>query len=113
MPMSRFVEIRAYNLECGTRDEFHQLMLTQSLPLLRKWQVDVVACGPSPHDSDSYYLLRAYDSLAHRTRSQDAFYASDEWKFGPREAVLAPIDNYTSVVIEMDAATIAALRTIP
>ncbi|MFC6521837.1 hypothetical protein ACFQAT_21070 [Undibacterium arcticum] len=28
-------------------------------------------------------------------------YGSDEWKSGPREAILALIDSFTSVVIEM------------
>ena len=45
-----------------------------------------------------------------RQRSEDAFYGSDEWKNGPREAILAAIENYTTVVINVDAATLAGLR---
>jgi hypothetical protein len=78
--MRQFVEIRSYNLKPGTRDEFHRLMLEQSLPMLKRWNVDVVACGPSIHDDDSYYLIRAYTSLADRQESQDAFYGSAEWR---------------------------------
>jgi hypothetical protein len=70
----------------------------------------VVDFGPSPHDNDSYYLIRAYDSLEHRRASQDAFYGSAEWKQGPREKILALIDSDTSIVIEMDSGTVDSFR---
>jgi hypothetical protein len=48
--MKRFVETRSYNLKPGTRPEFHRLVVEQSLPMLQRSGVDVVARGPSPHD---------------------------------------------------------------
>jgi hypothetical protein len=105
-----FVEIRSYNLKPGTRSQLHELFVHQALPMLKRWGVDVVAFGPSPHDEDSYYLIRRYDNLNHREQSQDAFYGSDEWKRGPREAILALIENYTSIVLEMDETTVNNLR---
>jgi hypothetical protein len=107
---TRAVEIRSYNLKPGRRSEFHRLASEQAVPMLRRWKVDVVAHGPSPHDDVSYYLIRAYPSLAERQRSQDAFYGSDEWRQGPREAVLALIESYTTVVLELDEAGVKALR---
>ena len=107
---SRVVEIRSYNLKPGTRDRFHQLFLREALPMLRRWKVDVVAYGPSLHDSDTYYLMRAYSSVEERQRSEDAFYGSDEWKKGPREAILAGIDSYATTVIRVDEATLRGLR---
>lgn len=108
--MNHFIEIRSYNLKDGARDKFHRLLVTQSLPMLKRWNVDVVAYGPSPHDQNSYYLIRRYDSLAQRQKSQDDFYGSDEWRQGPREAIIALIENYTEIVIELDEATIQGLR---
>jgi len=105
-----FVEIRAYNLRPGTRPEFHRLVTGQSLPMLQRWGVDVVAFGPSPHDDDSYFLIRSYASLEERQRSQDAFYASDEWRRGPREAIVGCIVSDTSVVLEVDGETLEGLR---
>ena len=78
--------------------------------MLKHWNVDVVRYGASPHDEDSYYLMRAYASLEDRQQSQDAFYGSDEWKLGPREPIIALIENYTSIVIEMEESTVDALR---
>jgi hypothetical protein len=108
--MNRFVEIRSYNLKPGRRAEFHRLVVDQSMPMLQRWKVDVVAFGPSLHDDDSYYLIRAYASLEDLERSQDDFYGSDEWRAGPRQAIVNCIESDTSVVIEMDPDTIDRLR---
>ncbi len=106
----RMVEIRSYNLKPGTRSRFHQLFLREALPMLQRWKIDVVAYGPSLHDADSYYLMRAYESLDGRQKSEDAFYGSSEWRDGPREAILADIASYTTVVIQLDDATVQGLR---
>lgn len=107
--MNHFVEIRAYNLKDGTRDEFHRLFLQEAFPMLKRWNIDVVAYGPSLHDQSSYYLIRRYDSLAQREQSEEAFYGSAEWRQGPREAVIALIENYTEIVFELDESTVQRL----
>jgi hypothetical protein len=106
------IEIRSYTLKPGTREEFHRLFLQEALPMLQRWNVDVVAYGPSLHDQDSYFLMRRFDSLVRREESEDAFYGSDEWKQGPRESIIALIENYTEIVLELDEATIDGLRRI-
>src|SRR6185369_3683708 len=108
--MNHFVEIRSYNLKPNTREEFHRLFLEAAMPLLMRWEVDVVGYGPSLHDENSYYLMRRFDSLADREKSEDAFYGSIEWRQGPREAILACIENYTEIVLELDDATVQGLR---
>jgi len=108
---SQIVEIRSYNLKPGARDRFHQLFVSEALPMLQRFKVNVVAYGPSLHDSDSYYLMRSFSSLQDRQRSEDAFYGSEEWRQGPREAILAGIESYTTVVIGLDDATLRGLRS--
>ena len=109
--MNHIVEIRSYNLNPGTRAEFHRLFLEEAMPLLQRWDVDVVGYGPSLHDENSYYLIRRFDSIVHREESENAFYGSDEWRKGPREAIIALIENYTEAVLELDDATVQGLRT--
>ncbi len=104
------VEVRSYNLKPGVRAHFHELFVRDALPLLRRWKVDVVAYGPSLHDESSYYLMRAFASIEGRQRSEDAFYGSDEWKQGPRAAILAAIESYTTIVIRLDDTTVNGLR---
>ena len=110
--MGQCIEIRSYTLKPGTREEFHRLFLEQAFPMLQRWNVDVVAYGPSLHDQDSYFLMRRYDSPAQREESENAFYGSDEWRQGPRESIIALIENYTEIVLELDEATIDGLRRI-
>ena len=52
----------------------------------------------------------AFRDLAERQASEDAYYGSDDWKKGPREAMLPLIESYADVVLELDEAFIAALR---
>ncbi|HEX5031884.1 MAG TPA: NIPSNAP family protein [Candidatus Eisenbacteria bacterium] len=111
--MSRLVEIRSYNLKPGTRAEFHRLVTERAMPLLERARMDVVAFGPSPHDDDSYYLIRAFDDLAHRDTSETAFYGGAPWLEGPRAAILALIENYAEFVIELDETVIDRLRARP
>jgi len=109
---ARVVEIRSYNLKPGTRERFHRLFLKEALPMLHRWKVDVVAYGPSLHDETSYYLMRAFPNVAERQKSENAFYGSEEWRQGPREAILADIESYTTIVVPLDAVAIKSLRAL-
>ncbi len=107
---NKIIEIRAYNLKAGTRNEFQKLFIEQSLPLLKKWKVEVVAYGPSLHDEDTWFLFRAYKNLQDRQQSEDAFYGSDDWKKGPREAILSLILNYTTIVVPTDSENTLSIK---
>jgi len=107
--VNHFIEIRTLTLKLGTRQEFRQLYLGQALPLLKRWNFDVVAHGPSLHDENTYYVIRHYESLQQRAQMEDTYYASDDWRQGPREALLALIENYVDAVFEVDEATLQGL----
>ncbi len=108
--MNFFVEFRSLNIKPGRRAEFHQLYLEQALPRLKRWNFDVVAHSPSLHDENTYYVIRRYDSLPQREQMEDTYYASDDWRKGPREAMLALIESYTDIVLELDDVTVQGLR---
>jgi hypothetical protein len=108
--MNYFIEIRSINLKPGRREEFHRLYIEEALPLLKRWNFDVVAYGPSLHDEDSYYVIRRFDSLAQREEMEDTYYTSDDWRHGPREAMLALMENYTDIVFELDEVTVQGLH---
>jgi len=80
--------------------------------MLRRWNVDVVAYGPSLHDQDSYFLMRGFEGLTQREESENAFYGSSEWRQGPRAQILALIENYTEIVLEIEETTLQGLRKI-
>lgn len=106
---TRTVEIRSYNLKPGTRERFHQLAL-EAARLLASANIDVVTHGPSPHDSTTYFLIRAFGSLEDRQLKEESFYGSAAWRDGPREHVLKLIESYTTIVIHLDTAAVKSLR---
>lgn len=106
----RLVEIRSYTLRPGSGPAFHALVAEQSAPLLRAWGMDVVAHGPSLHDPDAYYLVRAYRDLEHLRASQAEFYASDAWRKGPRQAIVDLITSDANAVLWLPAEAVEAMR---
>ena len=106
------LEIRTYRLKKGTRDEFVRVM-RETLPLLARHEITVVDCGPSIVDEDGLeeaFLMRAFRSLEERDAKERAFYGSDEWRTGPRDAVLSRIESYHTIVIEVSDEAVQALR---
>jgi hypothetical protein len=108
--MNRLVEIRAYKLKPGATEEFHAAVKTVAVPMLLRWGTEVVAFGPSAHEQDAYFLIRAYDDLADLTARQDAFYGSEEWRDGPREEIVSRIESYLSTVLWLSPESIEDLR---
>jgi len=101
--MDTTIEILILNLKSGTRDKFHQVYVAQSLPLLRKWKINVIAHGPSTHDENTYFVIRSFKSLGDRQTSEDAFYGSDDWKTGTRTAILSFIESSATLVVPIKA----------
>ena len=93
------IEILTLDIKPGRRDEFHQVYVDQSLPLLKKWNFRVLAYGASLHDDKSYYVIRAFRSLEDRQKSEDAFYSSDDWKSGPRDAIMGLVEHFAYAVV--------------
>ena len=111
MPHSqRLIQIRTYQLAPDARDAFHRAFVDEAVPMLRRWQHEIVAFGPSPHAGDAYFLIRAYDDLDDLNARQDAFYGSPEWRQGPRERVLAMIRHYQDAVLWASPETLDDLR---
>jgi hypothetical protein len=111
--MQRLIEIRSYRLKPGSGARFHDLVVSRSMPLLRKSGTDVVAFGQSVHDPDAYFLVRAYDDLDHRRLSQEAFYSSDAWRNGPRQSIVELIEADWDIVLWLTPAAVDAMRNSP
>jgi quinol monooxygenase YgiN len=109
----RVVEIRSYRLKPKSVEAFHALVAEESVALQRAAGIDVVAYGRSLHDADAYFLIRAFDSMEHLQRSQDAFYASAAWRHGPREAIVALIESDANTVLLLSAQAIESMRGSP
>jgi hypothetical protein len=94
------IDIRTYRLVPGGKEAFDRVARSV-LPMLERYGIRVVACGPSADPGDDYVLIRAFSSAAERDEQLGAFYASDEWNEKYRDAVLDLIENYHVVAIEL------------
>ena len=108
--MTQILEIRLYKLGPGTRAEFQNRFATEIVPMLERSGIAVVAAGPSLHDADSFFLMRAFADVEERESSLASFYGGSEWLTTHEEAVMGMIDTYNTVVLEASRATIDALR---
>jgi hypothetical protein len=104
-------EIRIYKLKPGKAGEYNALFIEQSLPMMKRWNVNIVDYGFSLEEEHDFYLIRNYQSLEERQQSQDAFYGSDEWTKGPREAILSCIESYNTAVIDTNKLTAISRST--
>ncbi|WP_346283970.1 NIPSNAP family protein [Escherichia coli] len=62
------------------------------------------------HDPDCYYLIRAFDSAESMAAALDAFYASDDWRSGPREDIVGSIEASIKTVISLPQESVEGLR---
>jgi hypothetical protein len=102
-------EIRIYKLKENKAALFYKVFLEQSLPMMKRWQVNILDYGFSLIDNDSFYLIRSYESIEHRSESQNAFYGSDEWINGPEKLIMECIHTYNTSVVDQEKLEIIKL----
>jgi hypothetical protein len=106
--MARYIEFRLYKLKPGMRERFHAIA-KDAVEMLHRHKITVVGHGPSAHDADSYFLMRAYPSLEAREKALAGFYGSDEWMKRFNDTVTGMVESYNTIVLETDD---PAVRTI-
>ncbi|KHM32864.1 NIPSNAP family protein [Klebsiella aerogenes] len=104
------VEILQYTLRKGSGAAFHAIMQEISVPLHQRHGIDVVSSGNSLHDSDCYYLIRAFDSAESMAAVLDAFYASADWRNGPRQDIIGSIEASMKTVVGLPQESVEGLR---
>ncbi|VDZ86537.1 NIPSNAP family protein [Kluyvera intermedia] len=106
----RIVEKLQYTLRKGSGAAFHAIMQEISVPLHQGHGIDVVSFGNSLHDPDCYYLIRAFDSAEKMAAILNAFYASDDWRSGPREDIIRSIGTSIRTVMNLPPESVDGLR---
>lgn len=84
-----YLEMLVYRLRPGRREAFHGLLQGAAIPAMEHAGLTVVGFGPCSHDSDSYFLLRAYPSLEFRTQALACCRDNLEWQ--KADVSLAPL----------------------
>jgi ketosteroid isomerase-like protein len=104
------LDVRIYRIHAGRRAEFDVLVRHETVPMARRYGQQVLAFGPSAHDDDSYFLIRAFGSPEERTEMLARFYDSEEWRTTYDARVMALIESYQTAVIAATPETVGHLR---
>lgn len=107
---ARLVEVRTYQLKPGHSERFVAAM-ADALPMVRASGMDVVAFVRSEHEHESYCLIRAYADREQLVAQQDAFYGSDAWRQGPRQALVDCLQDYLNTLLWLSPQSIEDLRS--
>lgn len=73
------LEVLVYRISHGRRAAFHEALQQGALSQMEQQGFTVVGFGPSRHDQDSYYLLRAYPSMEYRAKVLDRCPTESSW----------------------------------
>jgi hypothetical protein len=111
--MTLLLEMRLFRVHPGTRDEFHRISHEGTVPLMRRFGIDVLAYGPAVNNDDTYYLLRAFATEDQRKEQARTLYASPEWENEFDAPVMGMIDDYRITVMPATPALVAELAAQP
>lgn len=104
------LDVRLYRIKPGRRGEFHALARDETLPLARSHGHQVVVYGPSTHDEDAYYLIRAFSDDEQRHAALADLYESEEWLRDYDERVMSLIESYQTAVFPTSAEAVEVLQ---
>jgi hypothetical protein len=94
------VEVRAYRIKPGHRDEFIKFFQTRAVPALRAHGMQVLGPLLDLENPNKFVWLRSFPSLEERERMRDAFYGSPLWK-NELEAIAMPmLESYDVILCE-------------
>lgn len=103
------LEIRMFTVQPGRIEEFSRLSHESTVPMMRRWGIEVLSYGPMLNTEDGYVLVRAFDSEEDRVAVQERFYASAEWTDTYDKPVMEMIADYRTAVLPLDPALRARL----
>ena len=107
------LDLRTYKLVPDSRPTFDRIFREGALPMLGRYEIDVIGYGPSLADDDHYDLARGFSSTAAREQRLGAFYGSSEWKEQYEDTVTELIETYHTVVIPSTSSSERALASRP
>lgn len=105
------LDLRTYKLLPGGQETFDRIFREGAMPMLSRYEIDVVGYGPSLIDDDHYYLARVFRSASSREERLGAFYGSAERRPGYEDTVMELIETFHPVVIPLAASIEQALAS--
>jgi NIPSNAP protein len=98
--LKMIVEVRAYRIKPGRRDEFIELFETKAVPALRSHGMKIIGPLLDVENPNKFVFLRSFPSLEERERMRDAFYGGELWKNELEGIAMPMIDSYDVILCE-------------
>lgn len=101
------VEVRAYRIKPGRREEFIKFFETRAVPALRSYGMKILGPLVDLENPNKFVFLRGFPSLEERERMKDEFYEGPLWK-NELEAIAMPmIDSFDVILCETTSGFVA------
>lgn len=104
----KLIEVRTYKLKPGSAERHG--CVSRGTPARMGKRYGRSCLWPLGYEQESFYLIRAYDSRAQLEAQQGAFYSSDAWRQGPREPLIACLDDYLNTLLWLCDQSVEDLR---
>lgn len=92
-------EILRYRLKSGQERAFARVMLAESEPLHARAGIDIVFHGPLVDAPQGYVLVRRFATSEAMEGQLVSFYASVEWRDGPRQQIIDAIETSERMIV--------------
>jgi hypothetical protein len=100
------VEVRAYEIKPGHREEFINFFETRAVPALRKHGMKILGPLLDLENPNKFVFLRSFPSLEERERMKNDFYEGPLWK-NELEAIAMPlIESYDVILCETSSSCV-------
>lgn len=94
------VEVRAYRIKPGHREEFIQFFETRAVPALRSHGMKIIGPLLDLENPNKFVFLRFFPSLEELERMKNDFYEGPIWK-NELEAIAMPLlESYDVILCE-------------
>jgi hypothetical protein len=104
------VEVRAYRIKPGKREEFIRLFESRAIEAQRSYGMKVTGPFLDVENPNKFVFLRSFPSLEERDRMKDAFYGGEPWK-SELEAIAMPmLDSYDVILCEASPGCVFDIR---
>jgi hypothetical protein len=94
------VEVRAYRIKPGRREEFVKFFETRAVPALRSHGMKIVGPFLDVENPNKFVFLRGFPSLDERDRMKEEFYEGLLWKNELESIAMPMIDSYDVILCE-------------
>jgi hypothetical protein len=97
------VEVRAYRIKPGCRQQFIEFFETRCVPALRAHGMQVLGPLLDLENPTKFVWLRSFPSLEERDRLKEAFYEGEVWKQELESIAMPMLESYDVILCETSA----------